>query len=283
MGHLKAMVEVGKLLLTHQPSLSIHILIATPPYQANATAPYIAAASSAVPSITFHTLPEITIPPSSTVAHHEDLIFEVLRLNNPYIHDALVSISNKHKIQALVMDFFISVGFKVATELKIRSYYLYTASAGSLSAFLYQPTIHNQTTESFKDMGDVLLHTPGVPPIPAKDMPKPALDRTSKAYEFFLDCSITLPKSAGIINNSFQALEPRAIKAISDGLCVTDSPTAPLYCIGPLIASIDEKKTDGGKLVLEQITAMKEAAKAALSDGGSSRLALAKLVESWKQ
>ncbi|OMO69029.1 UDP-glucuronosyl/UDP-glucosyltransferase [Corchorus capsularis] len=249
-GHLRAMVELGKVILAHQPSLSVHVLIATPPYQADATAPYIAAISSAIPAITFHRLPEITLPPSSNVANHEELTFEVLHHNNPYIHEALVSISNKYKIQALVMDFFISVAFQVATELNIRPYYFYTGAAGSLAFFLYLPTLHKQTTKSFKDM-DLLVDIPGVPPIPAKDMVKPLLDRSQKAYEFFFDCSITTPKSAGIITNTFEALEPRVVKAISDGLCVPDAPTAPLYCVGPLIASVDEKKTrdaSGGRV-----------------------------------
>ncbi|OMO66898.1 UDP-glucuronosyl/UDP-glucosyltransferase [Corchorus olitorius] len=361
-GHLRAMVELGKLILDHQPSLSVHVLIATPPYQADATAPYIAAVSNSVPSITFHRLPEIILPPSSNVANHEELTFEVLHRNNPYIHEALVSISSKYKIQALVMDFFISVAFQVATELNIRPYYFYTGAAGTLASLLYLPTLHKQTTKSFKDM-DLLLDIPGVPPIPAKDMIKPILNRSQKAYEFFFDISVTIPKSAGIITNTFEALEPRVVKAISDGLCVPDAPTAPLHCTGPLIASVDETETGGasvvtwldsqpsksvvflcfgslglfskeqlreialglersgqrvllveemkialpmvesekgfvnsdevekrvrelmeskeGKVVMEQITVMKEAAKAAWSESGSSRLALAKLVESW--
>ncbi|OMP05792.1 UDP-glucuronosyl/UDP-glucosyltransferase [Corchorus capsularis] len=249
-GHLRAMVELGKAILSHQPSLSVHVLIATPPYQADATAPYIAAVSNSVRSITFHRLPEITLPPSSNADNHEELTFEVLRLSNPYVHDALVSISKTYKIQALVMDFFISVAFKVAKELKILPYYLNTCSAGFLASFLYIPTLHKQTTKSFKDM-DGFVHVPGVPPIPPKDMIKPLLDRTKKAYECFYECSIAMSKSAGIITNTFEALEPRVITAIGNGLCVPDGPTPPIHCIGPLIASVDEKKTgdaSGGRV-----------------------------------
>ncbi|OMO66963.1 UDP-glucuronosyl/UDP-glucosyltransferase [Corchorus olitorius] len=249
-GHLRAMVELGKAILSHQPWLSIHVLIATPPYQADATAPYIAAVSNSVPSITFHRLPEITLPPSFNVANHEELTFEVLRLSNPHVHDALVSISKKYKIQALVMDFFISVGFQVAKELNIRPYYFNTCAAGTLACFFYLPTLDKQTTKSFKDM-EGFVHVPGVPPIPAKDMMKPLLDRAKKAYECFSECSIAMSRSAGIITNTFEALEPRVIKAIGNGLCVPDGPTPPIYCIGPLIASVDEKKTgdaSGGRV-----------------------------------
>jgi hypothetical protein len=41
-------------------------------------------------------------------------------------------------------------------------------------------------------------------------------------------------------------------------------------------------ESEEGKLIRERTTAMKIAAKAALNEGGSSRVALSKLVESWK-
>ena len=76
-------------------------------------------------------------------------------------------------------------------------------------------------------------------------MAKPMLDRNDEAYEGFLNASNHLPKSAGIIVNTFELLEPRAIKTISDGLCVPDEPTPPLYCIGPLIAADNRTSGDG--------------------------------------
>ncbi|XWS61249.1 hypothetical protein CRYUN_Cryun07bG0109600 [Craigia yunnanensis] len=249
-GHLISMVEFGKLLLTHQPSLSIHILIATPPYQAESTAPYIAAVSSTVPSIIFHKLPKVSLPPS-TVTHHESLTFEVLRLNNPNVLQALLSISKEYKIHSFVMDFFCTVAFKVASDLNIPPYYFYTSGVATLAAFLYLPTLHNTTTKSFKEP-NVLLNIPGVPPMPSADMPKPVLDRKDKVYEIFLDNSLHLPKSAGIIVNTFESLESRAIKTIGDGHCVPDGPTPPIYCIGPLIADVDRRSgVSGGDGVAE--------------------------------
>lgn len=68
-------------------------------------------------------------------------------------------------------------------------------------------------------------------------MPEPTLDRTKESYSSFMDASTHLPKSAGIIVNSFDSLEPRILEVVSDGLCVLDGPTSPIFCIGPLIAS----------------------------------------------
>lgn len=48
-----------------------------------------------------------------------------------------------------------------------------------------------------------------------------------------------MAQSSGNIVNTFESFEPRAVKAISDGICVPNSLTPPLYCVGPLIVSND--------------------------------------------
>ncbi|KAE8077785.1 hypothetical protein FH972_016314 [Carpinus fangiana] len=371
-GHLISMVELAKLILTHHPSLAIHILIAPQPYNAGSTSPYIATVSATIPSITFHNLPNVDLPPTSS-PNHETLTFELLRLNNPNLHQSLRSISETFTIHALIMDSFCFHALSVAVELNIPGYYFHTSCASSLSCFLYLPTVHNATTKSFKDL-DNLIDFPGVPPIPSGDTPKPLLDRNDPAYDCFLNCAFSMAKSAGIIINSFESLEPRVNKAISEGLCVPDGPTPPIFCIGPLIAasrsggeeavpdclrwldlqpsgsvvflcfgslglfSIEQLKeiaiglersglrflwvvrnpptqehglavtaqpepdldlllppaevekrvrelmdSEEGNSIRERTLSMKNEAKAALSEGGSSRIALAKFAESWKQ
>ncbi|KAG2709778.1 hypothetical protein I3760_05G257300 [Carya illinoinensis] len=104
--------------------------------------------------------------------------------------------------------------------------------------------------KSFKDL-NALVEVPGVPPVPSWDMPKPALDRFDKAYEYFLDSSIKMAKSAGILVNSFESLDSRAIKAISNGLCIPDGPTPPIYYVGPLLASGDKRSAGGNETVPE--------------------------------
>ncbi|KAL6320858.1 hypothetical protein AAG906_008858 [Vitis piasezkii] len=246
MGHLISMVELGKLILKHHPSFSITIFIVTPPYNTGSTAPYLARVSSTIPSITFHHLPTISLPLDSfSSPNHETLAFELLRLNNPNIHQALVSISNNSSVRALIVDCFCTAALSVAAQLNIPFYYFFTSGACCLASFLYLPFIHQQTTKSFKDL-NTHLHIPGLPPVPASDMAKPILDREDKAYELFVNMSIHLPRSAGIIVNTFEALEPRAVKTILDGLCVLDGPTSPIFCIGPLIAADDRSGGGGG-------------------------------------
>ncbi|XP_055961294.1 UDP-glycosyltransferase 88A1 isoform X1 [Mercurialis annua] len=233
--HLISMVELGKLIVSYNSSTSIHILILEAPYNAGSTSSYIATVSATFPSIKFHRLPTIVLPSTDT-KHYESLTFEVIRLSNHNVHNTLLSISKTYAINAFIMDFFCAHSLSVATELNIPGYFFFTTGVSFLATFLNFPSIHQNTTKSFKDL-NTNIDVPGVPSFPASYMPLPMLDRNDKAYDFFLDSSKCFPKSAGIIVNSFELLEPKAIKAILDGLCIPDSTTPPLSCIGPLIAT----------------------------------------------
>ncbi|GAV76325.1 UDPGT domain-containing protein [Cephalotus follicularis] len=256
-GHLIPMVELGKLILTHQSSLSIHILITPPPYSAGPAAPFIASVSSKFPSIIFHHLPIITLPPSITSSsrHHETLTFEVARRNNLNVHQAILSISKTFAINCLILDFFCIAALSVANELNLPAYCLFTSPAGFLAGLLYLPTLHSKTSKSFKDL-NAPLDIPGVPPIPSSDMPTPTLERNDLAYQGFFEVSTKLPKVSAIIVNSFEPLEQRTVRAITDGLCVPDGPTPPVYSIGPLIAE-ERGHTNGSDAILDCLSWLK--------------------------
>ncbi|CAN1158578.1 UDP-glycosyltransferase 88B1 [Linum perenne] len=248
-GHLLSMVELGRLILTRRPSLSIHIILATSPYQSTITAPYISSVSAATPAITFHHLPP---PPPATVAsiHHEMLMLETLRLSQPNLRLAVESIISKHDaVHALIFDYFCTdVALSVADELGVPGYQYSASGASSVSFMLHLPTLHENSTVSFRDLGNSDLEIPGVPKVAVKDMPDIILDRESDIYRNFLHFATRSRQSAGVIVNTFESLESRTVKAISDGLCVPDGPTPPIYCIGPLIAAGDgSRATDGNE------------------------------------
>ncbi|KAI6696394.1 hypothetical protein NL676_016513 [Syzygium grande] len=226
--------------LRHRP----HLL---PPHLLPFITPYISSVSSATPSIAFRHLPSVSLPPSlspAPTAFSDDpaMYFEHARLNNPNLHQALSELLSASKLsqkpKALVVDFFYGSGAEVAAALCLPAYYYFPAGANPLAAFLYLPTLHKLTNTSFKDL-DGNVDIPGVPPIPAKHMPSRILDRSSRIYGHFLETSTRLTESAGLISNTFEALETRAVKAISEGLCVPDGRTPPVYCIGPLVAADD--------------------------------------------
>jgi hypothetical protein len=259
-GHLISMVELGKLILKHHPSFSITILIlskpntntntatgsdiALPQYVDSSTAQYIATVKSTTPSLTFHNLPPIS-EFTPTTSSPMELNYIIPRFNNLNLHQALKTISQTSKLKAFIIDFFCDAAFEVSkTNLGIPTYYFYTSGASTLTAILYLSTLHKTMDKSFKDLNHTLIDIPGFPPVKASDMPKNLSDRSSKLYEFFLNTSTLMAKSNGLLVNSFELLEPKAIKAISDGLCVSDGPTPPIFCIGPLILSSSNEDKD---------------------------------------
>ncbi|KAF8106746.1 hypothetical protein N665_0134s0030 [Sinapis alba] len=230
-GHLVSMVELGKLILSQNPSFSIHIILAPPPYQPESTAAYIFSVSSSFPSITFHRLPSVT-PYSSTSTsrhHHQSLLLEILCFSNPNVHQTLFSLTQNFNLRAMIIDFFCTAVLDVTADFTFPVYYFLTSGAAYLAASFYLPIVHETTVG--KNLKDVqTLNIPGVPPVKGLDMPKAVLERDDEVYDAFIMFCRQLSKSSGILVNTFDALENRAIKAITDELSFRN-----IYPIGPLI------------------------------------------------
>ncbi|XP_061348288.1 UDP-glycosyltransferase 1-like [Gastrolobium bilobum] len=257
-GHLTSMVELGKFILTHNPSFSIKILILTPPNNNNqhtpstthfgcdATTQYIATVSATIPAITFHQIPTISFPASTTLPPHI-LSLELCRRSNQQVRHVLQSISKTTNIKAIVMDFLNYSATQITITLNIPIYFYYTSGASTLAVFLQLPTIHEKTTKSIKDF-QMHLQIPGLPKIPTTELPTEVQDRASQSYQVYLDLATSMRDSDGVIINTFDAIEGRAIQALSAGLCLPEGTTPPMFCIGPLISPPCEEEDKSGCL-----------------------------------
>ncbi|PWA55712.1 UDP-glycosyltransferase 88B1 [Artemisia annua] len=234
-GHLVSMVEIAKLIHIHNPLLSVVVFITPAPFETGSTYKYIDNVSATNPSIAFHRLPTVSIPPDFS-SDFIDLAFGIPELYNTVVHDTLVTISKKSTIKAVILDFFSNAAFRVAESLALPTYYYYTSGASGLCEFLYLTTIHSMTSKNIKDL-DIYFDIPGMPPIHASDMPSVMFDRQTDMYKNFIDTSSNMAKSSGLIANSFAGFEERAINTLRKGECITNGPTPPIYLIGPLIVS----------------------------------------------
>ncbi|KAI3933555.1 hypothetical protein MKX01_032660 [Papaver californicum] len=238
-GHLISMVELGKLILNHYPSFTITILITNMNLKTTSqTTPYISHISKTTPSIVFHHLPTQQLEKSQT-------IFEYLRQNNPLVHESLDFIlSQNYKICSFIFDMFCSASLEVTTKLQIPSYFFYTSGVNAFTVLLHLPTLNNtwksvvdHDDESSLSLPNTYLNIPGLPPVLPTDLPSSSLNPKDASHEPFMFISKTAVQAKGIIVNSFESLEPTAVKSIRGGLCSPDSViTPPLYPIGPLIA-----------------------------------------------
>ncbi|KAL6297283.1 hypothetical protein ACE6H2_005425 [Prunus campanulata] len=243
MGHIISMVELGKLILNRYPGkFSITILYTCGCFVDTPSIPaYIQRISLAHPSISFRQFPRVQIENTLIGA---SIMFDFIRRNDPHVRLALQEISKSLAIHAFIIDIFCSSALPMAKELGIPTYYFYTSGAAALAVFLYFPKIEEQTTKSFKDLTETVLAFPGLKsPLNAPHMPEAMLDRDDPSYWDMVYFCSHLPKSNGIIANTFEELEPSAVlKAIAQGLCVPDAPTPPVYYIGPLIAEEEESR-----------------------------------------
>ncbi|GFP81027.1 baicalein 7-o-glucuronosyltransferase [Phtheirospermum japonicum] len=224
--HLNSMLILAKFLSKHHPTIAVTIL--------SSAADSAAASVSAVPSVTYHRLPTAAVPQNLT-KNPVELFFEIPRLNNPNLRDALQQISQKSRIRAFVIDFFCNSSFEVSTDLNIPTYFYVSSGAFGLCAFLYFPTIDE--TIYPKDIGNLndFIEVPGCPPIYSSDFPNGMFFRQSNIYQHFLSTAKNMRNSAGIVVNAFDALEFRAKEALTNGSCVPGGPTPPVYFVGPLV------------------------------------------------
>jgi hypothetical protein len=223
MGHLVSMIELGKLFTAR--GLLVTIVVIDPPNNTSATGPFLAGVSAANPSISFHRLPQVKLTEAELP---EMLTFHLARLSNPHLRDYLAATSPA----ILVVDFFCSAAMDVAAELGIPAYFFCTSGAHVLAFFMHLTALQRESTASFREMGEELVHAPGITPFPASHSIQPLMDRHGPAYKELLDVSAKLFRSQGIIVNTFRSLEPRAFDTIVAGLCTPPSLSTPLiYCI----------------------------------------------------
>ncbi|KAG9454017.1 hypothetical protein H6P81_006921 [Aristolochia fimbriata] len=249
MGHLISMVELGKRFLDLSTDdvggcFTVVVIVAEAPFVLPYVDVYIKTVTESHPSIVFRRLPP---HPSLTADNYYpptvrtiEMGFEFMRASNPLLRLSLQSISLLARVRGLFVDFFGAAAMDVADELGIPPYTFMTSAAAQLAFFLYFPTMHNNTGDSFKDLErSTLLEFPGLPPLQAADIPQGLEDRNKKAYGQFLEMSKRIARAAGFVVNTFDSLEPRALTALENGACLPDgapTPPPPCYAIGPLVA-----------------------------------------------
>uniref|UniRef100_A0A803N2D3 Glycosyltransferase n=1 Tax=Chenopodium quinoa TaxID=63459 RepID=A0A803N2D3_CHEQI len=237
-GHLISMIELGKLLLTHSPSISsITIIIPDSPICRSSTySSYVSFISSSFPSITFvfHPPVPLLLGDLSKYDDVEQITYETLRSNNTNVLKSLESIAQSSTISAFILDFFCYSAVEVSQSLNIPTYFFFASGAFVLAFFLNLPIYDRTYTDSYRNLR-VSLEIPGLFSFPTSSMIECMLDR-GESYKEFVKLGETFLKSDGIIVNTFESLEIRAVKGLKQGTCLPGAKIPHVYCVGPLIA-----------------------------------------------
>ncbi|CAL4905504.1 unnamed protein product [Urochloa decumbens] len=244
-GHLSPMLELSRGILRHGGgAVAVAVVLVEYPFGDPGFAAAVARARSTHTSVSFHVLP--TPPPSRPASvpssgdadddHPMVGLLRYLRATNAPLRDLLRSLSRPAHALALVVDMFCAHALDVTAELAIPAYFLSATGAAALAVFLAVPGLRARAGAAFRDLGDdAVLPFAGVPPLEVSQLP-PGLADDGALCQASLRLAARVPDARGILVNTFEALEPRAVQALRDGLCVHDRPTPPIYCVGPLVS-----------------------------------------------
>ncbi|XP_066309598.1 UDP-glycosyltransferase 88B1-like [Miscanthus floridulus] len=246
-GHIGPMTQLAKVFLRHGYDVTM-VLIEPPIKSTDSGAGFIERVAASNPSITFHVLPPIPPPDlASSTKHPFLLILELMRRYNEELESFLRSIP-RERLHSLVIDLFCTHAIDVATKVGVPVYKFFASGAGTLAIFAQLPALLAGRQTGLKELGDTPLEFLGVPSMPASHLVTSLLE--SPEDELCRTMMQILERHAdthGVLVNTFESLESRALQALRDPLCVPGQVLPPVYSVGPLVgAGLTMDKQEGG-------------------------------------
>ncbi|KAL3505272.1 hypothetical protein ACH5RR_035113 [Cinchona calisaya] len=178
----------------------------------------------------------VNIPPAdmSNIIDENTLVLSRICLTVQESLKPLRSILAEVNPKVLIIDLFTSEAIDLAKQLSISVYTFTTASAGFLAFSLYLPTLDREVEEEFVDLPHP-INVPGCRPERIEDLLDQVRNRKIDEYKWFLFHMDRLRLADGIFENSWEDLEPLALKAVREHAFFKSIQTPPVYPIGPLI------------------------------------------------
>nr|QSM19616.1 glycosyltransferase [Arnebia euchroma] len=163
----------------------------------------------------------------------ETRIVLTVRRSLPALREAMRSLMGTKRLVALVVDLFGTDAFDVAMELNISPYIFYPTNAMNLSLFIHMQELDQKMSCEYRE-STTPIELPGCFPIHGRDLLDPLQDRKNDAYKWTLHVASKYKLAEGIMVNTFQDLEPGALKALQE----LGHP--PIYPIGPLTQNVSK-------------------------------------------
>ncbi|KAG6498261.1 anthocyanidin 3-O-glucosyltransferase 2-like [Zingiber officinale] len=234
-GHIKSMVELGKLL--HRYHFSVTVLIASIP---DLPVDHCIATVAASGLDFRHLQP---VDPPKDFDGVEDFISAYMGEQRHQIKSLLRDLlrSGDAPLAGIIVDLFATGTIDVAAELGVPCYVNYICNAAFLAHMLYLPTLEEKFPVEFEEMEEE-VRVPGVCPIPPISLPSPFMKKKSGRYTCLLNLGRRYSEVKGIVINTFTDVEPATLRALEEGLCTPGRRTPPVYSVGPLISPEEGEK-----------------------------------------
>ncbi|KAF7809513.1 hydroquinone glucosyltransferase-like [Senna tora] len=231
--HLVPILELSKRLIHYHPHFHITCIIPTHGSPPTTSTAYL---QTLPPNIDTIFLPPVTTDDTWQLSDPVVQINLVLTKSLPSLHNALRDLNSKTPFSALVADVFAIEALDFAKELSTLSFVYFASPAMTLSLLLHMPKLDEMISGEFRDQSEPIL-IPGCVPLHGRDLPDPVQERSSQAYEQFLQLGKRLYNVDGILLNSFMEMEEGPIKALTQeggGNSNTSTNNPPVYPVGPI-------------------------------------------------
>ncbi|XP_021907296.1 anthocyanidin 3-O-glucosyltransferase 2-like [Carica papaya] len=238
-GHLASMMNTAKLLLDHDPRLSITVLIFPSSYGSYTVNTIInpKTSFSTVDHIRFIDLPHVQ--PTSDTGNNLLLFFtSLIKSQKPHVREVVNELvltkwgrPDSPRLAGFVFDMLCTPMMEVAKEFGVPSYLYFTSGAAFLGLQLYIPTLREEQKvdmTELKDSNAELVLPCLVNPVSASVLPSIMLDKDSAAV--VLEHAIGIKNTRGILVNTFTELELHVIRSLED---CNNNPT--IYPVGPIL------------------------------------------------
>lgn len=250
-GHLVSTIEFAKLLVKHNEHLSITVLMTRAPFDPPVDA-YTHSLTSSSLSVSerlhFILLPTHQDPhATSQSCHPASFINSLIENQKLKVREAVSNLSSGSdtpRLAGFVVDMFYASMIDVANEFGVPTMVFFIAGAAFLGFMLHIHAIRDQdnvdtTAFNFKESGAEFAIPSFANLVPASVFTAAVLEKEWDS--FFFNCANELRKVKCIVVNTFEELEPHAVRSFSDG-------NFKVYPVGPIL-SVGENRDKESKMV----------------------------------
>nr|GME04883.1 anthocyanidin 3-O-glucosyltransferase 2-like [Ipomoea batatas]GME16253.1 anthocyanidin 3-O-glucosyltransferase 2-like [Ipomoea batatas] len=238
MGHLVPMVELAKLMLQRNQSLSISILVMRTSMDFGADKYLDSVTSdSGHPRLRFLDLRQYNDPDAGEVELNPDnFLFDFIDKQTAnvrrFAQTNYADECDRPRLVGFVIDMFCVPMIDVANEFGVPTYLFFASGIGFLGLSLHFQALkhdHEEDTSRYKNSDEELSIPCYANPVPAKALPAPMVEK-NPGTDMFFDGVKRYKETKGIMVNTFADLEHYALQALSDAKTVP-----PIYPVGPLL------------------------------------------------
>ncbi|XP_044469602.1 anthocyanidin 3-O-glucosyltransferase 5-like [Mangifera indica] len=234
LGHLIPVLELGKLLVTHH---NFEVTIFAVASQTSAAeSEMIQAAMSLKPC----QIIEISPPNISHLVGPDAAVVTILavmmRENKSALRAAISSLTSRPNV--LIFDLFGTEFFDIADDLGVAKYCFVASNAWFLSLTVYTPLLDKLVQGEYVDQTEP-FDIPGCRSVRPEEVVDPMLDRRNQQYFEYVRMGREIPLCDGILINTWEDLQPKALAALRDDKLLGGIVKAPIYTVGPIVRTLE--------------------------------------------